>query len=228
MKVTQRLIEKYHLNLCSSEEKKAVEEWLLNDDMDNEILLPSSQDKQEDKVQMWNAIAETLPTPAVNAKQIRLSDYFSTPFLRGIAAASIGIILFATFFLLNKKTKTNTSTVAIANAVNKDVIQTSELNITLGTKSNVNINTSTTSETNNIDFCGIIRIESKEDMEFTLNANCVNTSANGEKVSFKKGQTYIAVNYHYKKDNELIIVNEKNLLNLPPVLQKEIIRQFNI
>lgn len=227
MEVNNRLIEKYHLDLCSSEERKAVEEWLLNDKMDDFIFL-SSEEKQAEKEQIWQAIAEVLPIQPEVAKEVSIVRYFSPVLVAGIAAATVGVLISVGFLLLNRQTPGNSITATNNDVLKNELIQTSELNITLGPKSNANINTSNFYTNGNINFCGIIRIESKEDMELTLNANCVNTSSNGEKIVFKKGQTYIAVNYHFKKDNELIIVNEKNLFNLPPVLQKEIIRQFNI
>jgi hypothetical protein len=226
MEVTKRLIEKYHLDLCSSEEKKAVEEWLMNDELDIEtadsVHFPSHVLKEE----MWANISEILPEKPDKVKRFDLFHYLSSPAFMGIAATSIAVVI--GLFLWTRNAEKQTAFVQKTKAGSNETIQTSALHITLGEKSKANINASAISTDGNIDFCGAILIQSKKDVELTVNGICANPLSSGEKLLVKKGQTYIAVNYNFKHANELIIVNERNISSLPPVLQKEILKQFNI
>lgn len=48
-----------------------------------------------------------------------------------------------------------------------------------------------------------------------------------EQITFKAGQTYIILKGEDGND-KVIIVNEKNIMDLPPVLQKQITNEFKI
>jgi hypothetical protein len=66
-------------------------------------------------------------------------------------------------------------------------------------------------------FTGSLMLKPKEDMELSLD--------NGrQKLEFKAGQTYILVN----GDGEVVVVNERNLMDMPSVLQQRISAEFKI
>jgi hypothetical protein len=224
MEVTQRLIEKYHLDLCSSEERKAVEAWLMSDEFETEINPELEFQELSDKEEMWNSISEILPAKPSQTKTVRLLDYLSNPAWIAVAASVAALVV--GLFLWNRSPQ-HLQTAAIESRSNK-IIQTAALNITLGQKSKANVQPSSLTPDGHIHFCGAILIQSKKDVELTLNGTCENPLNTSETISFKKGQTYIAVNYNFKNENELIIVDERNISNLPPILQKEILKQFNI
>lgn len=65
-------------------------------------------------------------------------------------------------------------------------------------------------------FTGSLMLKPKEDMQLSLD--------NGrQKLDFKAGQTYILVN-----NGEVVVVNERNLMDMPPVLQQRISAEFKI
>lgn len=225
MEVTKRLIEKYHLDLCSREERKAVEEWLMSDVLDTEINPELEFHENSDKAEIWNGISEILPPKQAEVKKHRLWHYAS-PIFMGIAASTIGIVI--GLFLWNRISQYQPTIARTTENSSNKMIQTAALNITLGQKSKADIHSSALTPDGNINFCGAILIHSKKDVELTLNGTCANPINGTETISFKKGQTYIAVNYNFKNENELIIVDERNISNLPPILQKEILKQFNI
>lgn len=229
MKVNKELIEKYHLGLCSLEEEEAVQNWLLDDEPDMEPFLLTEEQKQQHKQEMWASISEVLPAQEPETKVIALSDYF-TPFVKKSIAASLvfGLLGSGIFWWWHQSIRVHPVALFNHESQGTEEIQTQGLTISLGPKSQVNVNASLYHKRGNIDFCGIILINPDEDIELTLNASCKNPGSNHEKMTFRKGHKYIAVNYNFTSDNELIIVSQQNIINLPPALQKEIIKQFNI
>ena len=80
-----------------------------------------------------------------------------------------------------------------------------------------------------MDFCGAVLINPKEDIELTFQGTCANPAQNREKVSLKKGQNYIALNYGGNaQTGEVIVVEEGAMASLPPLVLKQLMHQFNI
>jgi hypothetical protein len=83
--------------------------------------------------------------------------------------------------------------------------------------------------TGSIDFCGAMMINTKQDIEFTIKGACASPARKNEKVTLKKGLNYIALNYSSSgKANEVIILEEGSLMGLPPLVQRQLMVQFNI
>ncbi|SEJ27716.1 hypothetical protein SAMN04487995_3916 [Dyadobacter koreensis] len=218
MEVSKELIEKYHSGKCSPEESAMVENWLLDDDSEFETALPENLNKEKVKAEMWDEISSSLPSAnhkIVNSRQGWL--YFA-------AAASIVILLTVSIFEFkphNKKAVLSSANIPVS--TNKE-IHSSDYTISLAPESNASIN----SESGLIDFCGAILISPKKDILLSFNDVCDNTKSNTGKMNFKKGETYIALNFGNKKDNELIVMDEKLLMGLPPMVKRQIMDQFNI
>jgi hypothetical protein len=223
MRVNRELIEKYHQGKCTPEESAMVENWLLDDDTDMEVFLPENLNKEQAKTVIWNDISSVLPSS--NYKKpitlTPLSKFTKTSFA---VAASILMLLTASLYIVksNKKeiivTSVNTSL-----SENKE-IQSRDCTISLGPDSNARID----ANTGLIDFCGTILISPKKDINLSFNDNCTKTKNISGKMNFKKGETYIALNYRNRKDNELIVMDEKLLMGLPPIVKRQIMDQFNI
>lgn len=216
MKVTADLIEKYHHNLCTPEERKAVEDWLMNSDVD-ELEFHSENDKQLVKGDMWKNIATAVPDqPAPKQQLLRPASYYMW---KGAVAATLLITLLgATFYYLNRNSEKTVEFVAFHNksALKVNHISAREYSLAIGPETSAEIN----EQNGVIDLTGSILISPKRDMELKFDG-AVNT------VSLKKGQTYIILNS--KSGNHgLIVVNEKNLINLPPLIQKKLIQEFDI
>ncbi|MEO6686821.1 MAG: hypothetical protein ABIN24_12695 [Dyadobacter sp.] len=223
MTVSKELIEKYHKGECTSEESSMVENWLLDDDIEIEILLPENLQKEDVKAEMWQNIASSLPSSQQeNKSRIIIFSGFNRFGL--VAAASVLLLIGFSFLVLktNKKESIITS-VNDSLSENKE-IYSKDYTISLGPESNARID----ANTGLIDFCGTILISPKKDIDLSFKDICTTTKTNTGKMNFKKGETYIALNYRNKKDNELIVMDEKLLMGLPPIVKRQIMDQFNI
>ena len=229
MKVDKELIEKYHLGLCSAEEIEAVENWLLYDDSEEELLLPEGEGKLHHKNEIWAGLSAQIPEIREQSKVVSLNDQLTPIFWRSIAA--ILFVGMAGTILWKLTSYVNTKTIAEVkqNSIHTRQIVKDEMNILLGKESKAEFNNPDhKGREGNINFCGTIRIDPKQDMELTIQGTCEIESGSEEKISLKKGQTYIAVNYQFNEENELIVVDQRNLINLPPMMQREIMKQFPI
>ncbi|WP_138476662.1 hypothetical protein [Dyadobacter bucti] len=221
MRISKELIEKYHNGDCTPQEIKEVEDWLFNDETDEELVLPAGADKFKIQDEMWEEIATVFP----EKKQHRAILFFS-PFWRQAAAVLLLSAIGAAFFLL-KYPAGKTDIIVIKNSsetINKDLDENT-YTISLGPKSNVEIN----NHTGSIDFCGAMMINTKQDIEFTIKGTCASPDQKNEKVTLKKGLNYIALNYSSSgKADEVIILEEGSLMGLPPLVQRQLMVQFNI
>lgn len=212
MPISKELLEKYHLNECTSEERAIVEAWLLSDDTET-LELPEWEDKTVHKAEMWKEISTVLPpAPAKN-------KYFftETRWKRAIAACILlPVLVVLVYRLVHYCSHESIPNVIVNNTSSLKVqfVDSRHYNLTVGPKTQANINCSV------IDFSGSLLISPKEDIELSFKGH-------SEKISFKRGQTYIVLNsrLQYQK---IIVISQKNLMDMPPVLQKQIIHEFNI
>jgi len=216
MEINADLIEKYHHNLCTPEERKAVEDWLMNSDVD-ELEFHSENDKLLVKDDMWKNITTVVADqPAPKQQLLRPASYYMW---KGAVAATLLITLLgATFYYFNRNSEKAVEFVAFHNksALKVNHISSKEYSLAIGPETSAEIN----EQNGVIDLTGSILISPKRDIELKFDG-AVNT------VSLKKGQTYIILNS--KSGNHgLIVVNEKNLINLPPLIQKKLIQEFDI
>lgn len=215
MKINADLIEKYHDDRCTPEERKAVEDWLLNCEVDD-LEFHSEKDKQITKADIWNGLDAILPKEEV-AKVVPKSASFYM--WKGAIAASlvIGLLSFA-FYYFNQNRPTAVDFVAFHNKSSLKVnhINAREYDLSVGPETFAEVN-----ENNGIiDLSGSILISPKKDID-------LNFGGAKNKVSLKKGQTYIILNYNTGNQG-LLVVNEKNLIHLPPVMQKKLTYEFGI
>lgn len=221
MRISKELIERYHNGDCTPQERKEVEDWLFNDEQEENLLLPGAEDKIRIQNEMWEEIATVFP----ERKQHPLLLFFR-PFWRQAAAILLLSVLSATFFLLKYPSGKNDIIVVrnSSDTINKDLDENA-YTISLGPKSNVEIN----NHTGSIDFCGAMMINTKQDIQFTIKGACANPQQKNEKVTLKKGLNYIALNYSSSgKASEVIILEEGSLMGLPPLVQRQLMVQFNI
>jgi hypothetical protein len=222
MRISKELIEKYHDGLCTPDEKHAVEEWLFADEAEEELQLSDDQDKVQLREEIWDGIASDIPIAKSKRNAFPLNSYL------GQAAAIIlliGTVAVAWFGL--KKSSAGNHMIVVNNAsdaINKN-IQSNDYDISIGPETNVEIN----NETGSIDFCGAMMINPKEDIEFTLHGTCASQNDSSSKITLKKGQNYIALNYRSSgQADEIIILEEGSLMGLPPIMKRKLMHQFNI
>ncbi|TCC91040.1 hypothetical protein [Pedobacter hiemivivus] len=218
MKISKELIEKYHRHECSAEESEAVEGWLFSGESDEALQLPISEDKAQHKAVLWNEIEKVFPqeSPApISTKK----DFYKNPFWSGAIAATFVIaILGITGYYLTTVKPTNDMPLVVNNSSSMHVkhVDARAYQISVGTNTSTRINNTT----GVIDLSGSLLISPKEDMELIFEGS-------SEKMIFKAGQTYIILKGENGVD-KIIVVNEKNIMDLPPVLQKQIINEFQI
>ena len=222
MKVNEELIGKYHRQECSSEEAEAVEEWLFSSDSDEALQLPAGENKAEHKLDIWKEIQLVLPEdPEIPKDPLVLpvkQPPFSRAFWTGAVAASVALVMVTfVFYTLQVKNK-ELQLVSVKNSSSYAVKQVSSdgYHLSVGPKTSATIN-----NTNGIvDLSGSIIIKPTEDIELAFGHD-------QEKIVFKNGETYIIWN-DMESSGKIIIINERNLTDLPPVIQKQIINQFKI
>lgn len=221
MKVTTELIEKYNQGQCTPAEVRAVEEWLLNDEDTDEVEL-SEEAEVELKAEIWEDIAEILPS----AKPV--------PFLtrhRWMAVAASVSVLITISFLLFKSLNQGTVNQPILSGsemkesrVRQQEIFTEDFDIVLGDKSRASFD----SDKGLVDFCGAIKISPKKDISLSFSDVCSKDGSASKGIDFKKGETYFALNYKNQDSDQVVIMNENLIFELPPLLKYELSEQFDI
>lgn len=213
MNINQELIERYHRDECTEEERKAVESWLFADDSAEELELPVGENKAEHKTSIWNEISPVISKDPLNKSH-------SLSFWKGAIAASlvIGLIGFGfyQFTLTTQNESPQFVSVDNTSAINVRHLDSKGYNISVGPNTFAKINYATGS----VDLSGSMLISPKKDVELKFKGT-------DKKISLKMGQTYIILNGKTDED-KIIVVSERNLMDLPPVLQKQIINQFSI
>lgn len=225
MKISKELIEKYHHGYCTDEEKAAVEEWLLNDDANETMEWSLPEEKTALQSEMWNEIAAILPSSA-EAPAPKVERTIMRSLWKPAVAACLLALLGSVAYSLKHESATQKviSLNNISGTKNK-ALHEKEFNLSIAPKSNVAIN----SKTGIMDFCGVVLINPKEDIELTFQGTCANPAQNREKVSLKKGQNYIALNYGGNtQTSEVIVVEEGAMASLPPLVLRQLMHQFNI
>ncbi|GAA3953493.1 hypothetical protein GCM10022246_04450 [Pedobacter ginsengiterrae] len=215
MEINRRLIEKYHLDECTEEERKLVEAWLFSTDIEDLAILPLNEDKLDHKKQMWANI-DAFITPDLKADQAKNTTIV---FWQGAIAASlvIGLICGLLYLFVNKQEKLP-DFVSVNNAYSENVkhVNSLEFNAAIGPNTIAKIN----KDAGVINLNGSILLSPKKDIELIFEGT-------HKKITLKKGQTYIILDNKSGKQG-IIVVSQKNLLDLPPVIQKQISSQFDI
>jgi len=215
MKVNADLLEKYHNDLCTLQERAAVEDWLMNTEVD-ELEFHSGKDKSLVKNEIWADLVAMSPQEISKVKPIKPASYYMW---KGAVAATLFIAVLGSIFyyLANNDDKT-VEFLAFHNksALKVNHISSKEYSLAVGPETSAEIN----AHSGVIDLTGSILISPKKDIELKFDGA-------DSKINLKKGQTYIILNS--KSGNHgLIIVNERNLISLPPVIQRKLIQEFDI
>jgi len=222
MKISKELIEKYHNGRCSPAEIKAVEAWLFDDQFNVEppLPLPIGESKTQLQDDMWEEIATVLPS-----RQKRGINFFATSFWWQAAAVFLVALAGVAFYRINLDRADRVIVVNNVSETTNQDLQESAYSLSVGPKSNVEIN----QETGRIEFCGAVLINPKRDIELTIQGRCARPDKATERLTLKKGQHYIALNYGNASDaNEVVILSQGSLSGLPPLMQRNLMMQFNI
>ncbi|WP_316809113.1 hypothetical protein [Pedobacter agri] len=208
--VDKELLEKYHLGFCTAEEKQRVEKWLFSAETDD--LMLSKPEAKFHRDEMWVNIKTIMDT----GNPAKTKKYFMW---KGAIAASIVFVILSLgmYFLFIRSVSIAPESFSYHNSMQAGVkhVAAEEYNISIGPQTNAQIHTGGV-----IDLSGSILISPKEDISLTFKGT-------QKKVTLKKGQTYIILNSEIGAKG-IIVVNDRNLLDLPPIMQKQISSQFGI
>lgn len=208
--INKELLEKYHLGNCTADEQRKVETWLFNTETDD-LDLPRTQINFY-QAEIWKSIKAVTHEP----KPQKSKTYFM--WKGAIAASVVFLVLGFIFYLLNiKDTVSIPDSLSINNVAQSGVKQViaSDYSISVGPNTNARINHSGI-----IDLSGSILISPKENISLKFKGT-------DKKVVLKKGQSYIILNGETGTQG-IIVISERNLMDLPPVMQKQIVAQFGI
>ncbi|MFD2284615.1 hypothetical protein GJU39_02900 [Pedobacter petrophilus] len=210
MRISKEALEHYHQGACTPAERKAVEEWLLSTSADD-LLLPPGEDKYVHKAEMWNNIRSV--TDETETTKSKSSSYYVW---KGAIAASMVICMLAAaaYFLLQQKVEllslNNNSAYAVkqVNSIGYDV--------SVGPNTIASINDGR----GIIYLNGSVLILANKDVQLVLEGTKT-------KISLKKGQSYII--FKNKTGSEsIIVVNKQDVFDLPPLMQRQITKHFDI
>lgn len=229
MQVTSELLEKYHRQQCTPEERLAVELWLEHDSFDdlddtgssvftngntnafNETTGQQSPAASEaTRLEIWSALSKAISANTTGAAPT--VPFWRSGMFRMALAASV-----LTLFMIGALTFSRDGATVLPDAVFTPM-ELSSASFTIGKSPGTRADVRSRS----VDFCGLMRIEVRQDAEVTLRSTCVETDET-ETFMLRKGETYLAFNHQFAKENELLVVNLTALDDLPPVLR----RQFN-
>lgn len=218
MAINQELLERYHSNLCTPEERKLVEEWLFSAEVDDLAPLPPAINKSDLKRSIWEGIdADFIKEPASTTLKTRSNTYFM---FKGAIAASLFIALIGTvgYWLTRGTSFYEKDFISLNNASTQEVkhINSNGYSVAIGPNTVAKIN----NVAGVIDLSGSLLISPKKDVDLLFEGT-------KKKVTLKKGQTYIILKNKAGAEG-IIVVSERNLMDLPPVMQKQITTQFDI
>jgi len=204
----KNLLDKYFAGECTPEEIEHVMQWLSQPVVNEKLLLRKS----------WLGIRthiRTAVTPPLNS------------WVRYIAAASIALFTIGGIIwnrISNDFEFRN-------NSASYEAFSANGLQFRLPPHGAASINNTVGNQTGNLVFCGHVRIanNSENDVNMKLNLNCASTENPNQSMLLRvcKDQRYVAFQYHYKSD-ELVVVEEERIFDLPLPLQQRALEILDI
>ncbi|MEN5195156.1 hypothetical protein [Sphingobacterium faecium] len=210
MQVDHKLIEKYHLNQCTPEERNLVEEWLIDDTLDFPSLSISQADKSHIQSEIWENISPHITESPVIKNENLIKKRF-----RYIAIAASLLIIFG-FYISKNNIDKEISYAIFDNSTgpNSKYFDKNNYELILGKHATAKINI----ETGEFFSLGTMVIIPKKDFEF-------NFTGTREKKELKNGETYFILNS--KNTGKQIILSQSELTFLAPTIQNQLKLQFN-
>nr|WP_295927813.1 hypothetical protein [uncultured Dyadobacter sp.] len=201
------LLDKYFAGKCTAEEAVRVRSWLDNPVLDEERLLKKS----------WRHVHRYIRAGAI--RPLRPWVY--------LAAASVSLLLLFGIggSLLSRHVEIQN------NSRHYDAFNASGLQLRLPPQASARVDLSLVSHRADLVFCGDVRIHntSQSDVEMKLNLNCTDGNPHDRTTSVivRKDKKYLAFQYHFKSD-EVVIVEEDRLFDLPLPLQQKALKALKI
>ena len=231
IEVTPELIALYHQGKCTREENEAVIDWLLDPESTDELQLPEGESEAVHETNIWKGISKEIKTSVIPLHRTIVHTWGRSNYFKVACVACIVFIIGA--FSMGTAYINNLSNSEITfdnlNGENTKIGQIANLSLTLLPLSRAETTTSLWGGATQIRFCGSLEVtnNSDHDMELVFRSDCKNTSYTLQKVMVAKGKSYLAMHYRLNTD-EIIVVDKANMLNLPPVLVTQFIKDFKL
>ncbi|OOQ58785.1 hypothetical protein [Mucilaginibacter pedocola] len=208
MEINKELLERYHQGNCTATERAAVEAWLQEETFGDEV--PVTDMPENTAAEMWAEISTFADKPA----PVKTFNFYTF----GKMAAAAVLLLLAGAFLYRSVSQPSLQGVSASNFSPTEVknINVAGYNVELAPNSNIKLD----AKTGLLHFCGSLLFSPKSDMELSF-------AGLKQKVKLKTGQKYIVLSTNCPSDKP-IIINEKDVYNLPPVMQRQLSTQFSI
>ncbi|UIR55510.1 hypothetical protein LZQ00_14710 [Sphingobacterium sp. SRCM116780] len=211
MQVDHKLIEKYHLNQCTPEEKILVEEWLLDDTLSLSSLTMPARDKDQLQLKIWEELSTHINKPLPETKAP--TKKFSFKYI-SIAASLLIILGFSIYRFTVSKEDTYALFDNSANA-NLKYIEKNSYELILGKHASARINM----DTGEFYTVGNMMLTPKKDFTYTF-------PGSSTKKELKNGEIYFILDA--KNTGKQVILSKSELTFLAPTIQHQLKRQFNI
>ena len=78
-----------------------------------------------------------------------------------------------------------------------------------------------------LQFCEKLVLTPDTDQEITFISNCEAGNKISRTVTCKKGETYLALNFRFRNDNEIIVISQNQFHELPHDLRIKVMRELN-
>jgi len=229
MKIDYKILERYHLNQCTPEERLLVEQWLDEDLADFESPFSAADEKQKVQNEIWaelNNFIDTeaqspaasstpLPSDTVAADLIDIKPKRLISFKQLCIAAAVIVIIGSA--LVTFKSTHQISDAIFDNSANAQLkyIEKNNYELILGrhASARVNLNTGV------FDTSGDMMLIPKKDFLFSF-------SESSEKKKLKNGETYFVI--ESPSTGKPIIISKTEMTFLAPTIQNQLKMQFNI
>lgn len=212
MDISKALLEKYELGQCNDEELAAIQKWLECDDWGDLAL--SEEVKPGVKEGIWADIVGDMDNTSTPVRKLKRQNSFFKKYGRVVAVASIVLLVGGYYSLaLQNEKEPNFQ----ASNVEPGIVSFTKdaFDMVLSTNSEASINF----EVGSIALTGDIMLRPKRD--FVLQDERSNQA-----FSFKSGEVYFVSDREEQK--KLIILSKKEMIFLPPAIQRKIKQQFHI
>lgn len=231
IEVTPELIALYHQGKCTKEENEAVIDWLLDPEFMDGLLLPEGESEAIHEERIWKGISKEIKTPVTPLHRTGARTWGRSYYFKVAVAACIAFII-GTFSLGTSYVNNLSGSEVTLDNLNGNSTKTgqiADLSLILSPLSRAETSTSLWGDATQIRFCGSLEVtnNSSRDMELVFRSDCKNTNYTLQKVMVAKGKSYLAMHYHLNTD-EIIVVDKANMLNLPPVLVTQFIKDFKL
>jgi hypothetical protein len=208
LNMDEDLLDRYFAGTCTPEEKARVELWLRKPVADEKRLLSES----------WRNVSFYIRQGLVRSFN-PWSTYLAAACMVLVTLGGIGWKIVTQDYVVRNVSQ------------HYEAFDANGLQLNLPPQAAARVVPGVVSNSADLVFCGNVRIHntSKEDIDMRLNLSCVNDSHQSKSILLKarKDTRYVAFQYHFKSD-ELVVVEEDRIFDLPLPLQQKALEVLEI